>query len=193
MLRRVFLSTLLFGTGSVKADVIFHGTSSPVKKKPQIWLFSTCPSCRIQAEKEINAEKDSLEFEVVHKNEKPPARLDTYDDPTFWWAKDTDQPDQSKQSTKVLGGWYGLKHLKEEFRKSRGQVKKQAGSPAKVPFAQPDQVSSRAVARTGLVYNPSHNCPTCGKVQTIIQNDAGPNHTHQCGNCSTVWYHADKR
>lgn len=187
--RRIFLGTLLLPS-LAKADVIFH---APIKKKPQIWMFSTCTSCRVQAETEIAAEKDSLDFEVVHKNEKPPVRLGVYDDPTFWWAKDTDLPTESKQNTKVMGGWAGLKHLKTEFSKSRGVKMQQAGSPAKIPFAQPDQQGSRAVA-LNIVYNPSHNCPSCGRTQYKIKNgdDAGPNHIHRCNYCNTAWYHKDQ-
>ena len=200
--RRIFLGTLLLPS-LVKADVIFHDpiTVVDVKKKPQIWMFSTCESCRLQAMNEIAAEKDTLDFEVVHKNEKPPARLGVYDDPTFWWSKDTDLPTESKQSTKVMGGWHSLKHLKTEFSKSRDGVKtQQARSPAKVPFVQkpdviirPDQQDSRAVAHVNMVYNPSHNCPSCGQAQYKIKrgDDAGPNHIHRCNSCSTAWYHRD--
>ena len=37
-------------------------------------------------------------------------------------------------------------------------------------------------------FHPGHNCPNCGRVQTVIYS-AGPGryHTHRCGN--TLWYH----
>jgi len=195
MNRRIFLGTLLL-PAIAKAEVIFHEDTPLVvatKKKPQIWMFSTCEPCRDQAMKEIQAEKDTLEFEVVHKNEKPPANLGIFDDPTFWWAKDTDIPTDSKQNTRALGGWYGLKHLKTQFSKYRDPKKtQQARSPANIPFVQPDQQGTRAVARTSLVYNPSHNCPNCGRTQYVIENGAGPNHTHRCNHCHTAWYHKDQ-
>ena len=40
----------------------------------------------------------------------------------------------------------------------------------------------------GAVYNPTHNCPRCGRVRTVIYRFGSDGiHYHRCGN--TVWYH----
>lgn len=40
-------------------------------------------------------------------------------------------------------------------------------------------------------YNPSHNCPSCGRAE-YVQSGSGPvrgTHNHTCRSCGTVWYH----
>ena len=48
-----------------------------------------------------------------------------------------------------------------------------------------------AVAAKGIFHNTTHNCPTCGRSQFVI-NGPGPlpgTHTHRCSYDGTVWYH----
>jgi hypothetical protein len=48
--------------------------------------------------------------------------------------------------------------------------------------------ASRAVSS----YHAGHECPSCGRTQYAIANNAGPNHTHRCGSCNVTWRHADQ-
>jgi hypothetical protein len=43
---------------------------------------------------------------------------------------------------------------------------------------------------SGAVYNPTHNCPSCGRLQlTVFCFGPGPYHTHQCPVGTLLWYH----
>lgn len=44
--------------------------------------------------------------------------------------------------------------------------------------------------RGGVLYNPTHNCPACGRSQYYISGRGpGGTHTHTCSSCSTTWFH----
>lgn len=192
MLRRTFLSALLIGASSAKADVIYHDTSevaaATTKRVLNFYGPTWCPACPVALEavkKEL-----SNEFEiVVHKD---------YDKYPAWVLAQGQQPGWgypmvhwvNKADAGKIMVWSGI----DEFRKHDGVKSKiqQAGGPAKLPFVQPDQQDTRAVARQSLIYNPSHSCSNCGRTEFEIENDDGPYHTHRCSRCNTVWYHKDR-
>jgi len=96
------------------------------KSLPEVWAWSmpACAPCE-RAKKEIAAAND-LPFKVIWKTGEPPERLGLESRPCFWWSVDTDQPDKSKAKTKTLEGWHSLKHLREQWERSRSPPAPQA-------------------------------------------------------------------
>lgn len=172
------------------------GTAVSDDKIPEIWAYSTtnCQACE-NAKREIAAAKD-LKFKVVWHDSEPPAYLGLGSRPAFWWGSDTDKPSDSKNG-KILQGWSGLKHLQEQWQKTRVDPKKfnrsfQSGQDGS--SAQPDLSHSRAVAQT-VAYHSGHNCPSCGRTQYVIANNDGPvssSHIHRCNSCGISWWHKDQ-
>lgn len=220
MKRRNFLSLFLLAPASALAEdgLLFDGpekvsgllnpvndmegmlfdSSSPVvvvvaeKELPEIWYWSHegCVPC-VRFKNDYAANKKDCGFVAAEqKGQRPPWMPDS--DPQFWWHVSEKIPTQKDVSnTRHVNGYLSWKDLMARFRSSRESKKtqiKQVGGPTKDPFAQPDQQGIRAVAR----YHQGHDCPSCGKSQFNIENDAGPSHTHRCRSCSTVWYHADQ-
>jgi hypothetical protein len=90
-----------------------------VKQLPEVWAWSmpACGPC--EAAKKAIAAADDLPFRVIWKTGAPPARLGLESRPCFWWSVDTDKPDGSKTKTKTIEGWHSLKHLREQWERSR--------------------------------------------------------------------------
>lgn len=97
-----------------------------VKQLPEIWAWSMpgCPPC--EAAKKAIAAEAVLPFKVIWKSGDPPERLGLNSRPCFWWSIDTDQPVDSKKPTKTIEGWHGLKHLRDQWERSRSPPKAQA-------------------------------------------------------------------
>ena len=159
---------------------------------PEIWYWSYegCLPC-VRFKNDYAKNKEGCEFIAIERKEQRPSWM-TDSDPQFWWHVSEKTPTQKDVlNTRHIDGYLTWKDLTSRFKVSREPKKiqiKQAGGPAKDPFVRPDQPRQRAVAR----YHQGHDCPSCGKSQFNIENDAGPNHTHRCRSCSTVWYHADQ-
>lgn len=190
-----FLTSLLV-TVKTRAGVIFHEetpTATTKEDLPELWYWSHegCPPCARFVE-DYEKHKVTCGFRAVKQEGQRPTWMPD-SDPQFWWATQDKSPSQNNVlNTRHQDGYRGWEKLLESFNKSRNLQKAVQGRrPASIPFVQPDQQGTRAVARSP-VYSPGHNCPNCGRSQFHIENDAGPNHTHRCGSCNTVWYHADQ-
>jgi len=99
------------------------------KMLPEVWAWSMppgtiCGPCK--AAKDAIAAATDLPFRVVWNDGNPPSHLNLESRPCFWWSGDTDQPDKSKSKTKTLEGWHSLKHLREQWERSRSPPKAQA-------------------------------------------------------------------
>lgn len=78
----------------------------------------------------------------------------------------------------------------------KGFVPANAGPAVKGFVAAPEVAAPRTFPVAKFVngsYHAGHDCPNCRTVQTDIDNDAGPTHTHKCEKpgCNTWWYHDD--
>lgn len=196
MKRRAFLVALpslmmtMISTSS-KADVIYHPALETKQDLPELWYWSHagCLPC-VQFEREYKELGVGCGFVAIKQEGKRPDWM-VHSNPQFWWhIKDKVPTQKDVANTRHQDGYPGWKSFLVKFKNSRNLKTKQAGGPAEIPFVQPDQPNPRAVA-LNMVYNPSHNCPKCGRYQSQIENGAGPNHTHKCKSCSTVWYHKD--
>jgi hypothetical protein len=139
------------------------GSAAADEKLPEVWCYSQ-PGCPpcVRARLELAAEKD-LPFRIVWKDDAAPAWLTSR--PAFWWHVSGQQPNQADvKNTRQVTGWNGVKDFSARWKASRA-------------------VSS---------YHAGHNCPSCGRTQYAIANNAGPNHTHRCGSCNVTWWHADQ-
>ena len=139
------------------------GSAAADEKLPEVWCYSQ-PGCPpcVRARLELAAEKD-LPFRIVWKDEAAPAWLTSR--PAFWWHVSGQQPNQADvKNTRQVTGWNGVKDFSARWNASRA-------------------VSS---------YHAGHNCPSGGRTQYAIANNAGPNHTHRCGSCNVTWWHADQ-
>jgi hypothetical protein len=139
------------------------GSAAADEKLPEVWCYSQ-PGCPpcVRARLELAAEKD-LPFRIVWKDEAAPAWLTSR--PAFWWHVSGQQPNQADvKNTRQVTGWNGVKDFSARWKASRA-------------------VSS---------YHAGHECPSCGRTQYAIANNAGPNHTHRCGSCNVTWWHADQ-
>ncbi len=195
MNRRSLLLSLLtpfFVAVKAKAGVIFHEETKEAAQVPEKRVLhfygpAWCPACpaKLETVKKELGEK----FEIrVHKDyDNYPAWLLAQGQEAGWGYPMVHWTNQSGISKVMV--WMNV----TDFHKQDSDQKKlpQGRRPVSIPFVQPDQQGSRAVARSP-VYSPGHNCPNCGTTQFHIENDAGPNHTHRCTSCNTVWYHADQ-
>ena len=139
------------------------GSAATPSELPEVWAYSQ-PGCPpcVRARLELAAEKD-LPFRIVWRDEAAPAWLTSR--PAFWWHTTGQQPSQADvANTRQVTGWNGVKDFSERWKASRA-------------------VSS---------YHAGHECPSCGRTQYAIANNAGPNHVHRCGSCNVTWWHADQ-
>ena len=204
MIRRIFLSLLVgLSAKAVQAGVIFHQAVDKICKPgaqdlPELWYWGHdgCQPCKLFQLDYEKGKEDCGFVTVKQEGDRPTWMSDS--NPQFWWHVKEKQPTQKDVSnTRHQDGYPGWKVLVEKFQVSRKQNPQQAGRPAKVPFVQPDQQNSRAVALK-LTYHKGHNCPSCNHQQFSIANHTGPGndrstHIPKCGNCDTKWYHEDGR
>lgn len=80
---------------------------------------------------------------------------------------------------------------RETFRSSDGYLyeKHADGFYRRVPGQSAPEVAQQTF-RPSSIYNPTHNCPTCGRSQYVVDSfNRDGTHNHRCPADGTVWRH----
>jgi hypothetical protein len=86
----------------------------------------------------------------------------------------------------------------EDIQSQIAQRESEVKGPVAIPFSDPFSSSNQrgpvrpddSRTNVGLRFHASHNCPQCGRTQTVISGRGpGNTHTHTCARCATTWYH----
>lgn len=166
---------------------------------PEVWYWSSdaCPPC-VRFERDYAEHEKDCGFKAVKQSGSRPSWMPE-SNPQFWWHVSSDKPTQAEvKQTRHENGYANWKDFSGKWKNSRkSAMSESARAGLAIPFEERtsrlDHSQSRAVAR--ITYHSDHNCPSCGRQQTLIDNEDGPGsgtHTHKCHHCGTVWYHADQ-